>query len=101
LTATVQPNTTYTLKVDIGSIQGSVPTYTSTLEAGTSALATDNSSKTLMSGTFVTSTVTYYASSTDPNIGKPLDVVLAGTSNGFFTYFDNVRLTSTPGKVGN
>ena len=100
LIATIQPNTTYTLQVDIGQrADQSFDGYTTTLMAGSTVLGTDNNALVPQAGGLVTSTVTYYASASDPNIGQPLGVVLAVGTSGQQTIFDDVRVTGTPGQV--
>jgi YD repeat-containing protein len=98
LAATIQPDTIYTLQVDVGqrADYGSSG-YVTSLAAGSTTLAADNNSLSPAPGTFLTSTVTYYASATDPNIGQPLTIVLAAGTADLQTEFDNVRVTATAG----
>ena len=94
LSATVQPNTTYTLQVDIGHrLDGSqIAGYTIALGAGSNPLATsDDSNGELVAGAFQTETVTY-TSGANPPSGN-LAIVLA--SYGDQIDFKNVALTTS------
>lgn len=96
LSATLTADTNYSLQVAVGERTDIVsPGYLVSLYAGGNLLASE-SSHTLISGSFITSTVSYYASVVDPNLGQALTIRLSvgGISNQ--TEFDNVRLDATP-----
>jgi hypothetical protein len=108
LTSTLTPNTTYTLKVDVGNLQSFIlngnaydfngfPGYRAEILAGGDVLAVDNNTLTPAEGKFLTSVVSYTASSNDPNIGKPLQIRLINIDTGPGTEvdFDNVQLDAT------
>ena len=99
LQATIQPNTTYTLQVDVGArADYTYGGYLVTLQAGETVLASDTNQLDPSSpGSFLTSTVSYYASAADPNIGQPLMITLGAGPNGYQADYDNVRLTATTG----
>lgn len=101
LSSNLTAGTNYTLNVDVGNpldyggfgLTG-FPGYTVQLLAGGNVLAQDNSSLQISEGTFATSTVSYTASASDPNIGGLLEVRLLNPlqGNGREVDFDNVRL---------
>lgn len=103
LGTTILPNTTYQLQVDLGVVPDQPITginYTVSLLSSAGTMSADVNSLTLQPGSFVTSTVSYYVSPTDPNIGKPLGITFGDVEGPFnYIWFDNVRLTATPGKV--
>ena len=96
LSSVLTANTRYTLLVEVGS-RSDLPSqgYFVQLFAGGTLLAQDNSSLTITSGTFATSTVIYDALPGDSNLGTSLEIRLANASvNSSQTNFDDVRLTT-------
>ena len=90
----LQPNTTYTLKVAIGHrLDGLVTTYSISLQAGSTVLGTiSGSSGTIAAGAFADEVLTYATGSTV----TPGDLSIVLTSGGNQIDYDNVRLTATP-----
>ena len=98
LEATLQPNTTYTLNVDIGKRADccNVPfSYSVQLWAGSVLLSSDTNSVNPDPGSFITVTVTYTASDSDPALGQPLQLILSAEGSSQ-TAFDNVLLDASP-----
>jgi HpiC1 cyclase len=98
LAATLLPNATYTLKVDLGSRLDAYPFPAGTsvaLYAGSNLLASDNTIVP-QAGNWTTDTVIFTSSADTIGLGENLKIVL--TSNGTQADFDNVRLdvTSVP-----
>ena len=95
LGTTLTGNTIYSLKVGVGE-RTDIPSpgYVVSLFAGVNLLASE-SSQTLISGSFVTSTIIYNASAVDPYLGQALTIQMSvgGITNQ--TEFDNVRLDAT------
>ena len=101
LSSNLIADTKYTLSVDVGNpidyanfgLTG-FPGYRVQLLAGGNVLAQDNNSFNPTEGTFATSTVSYIALASDPNIGNPLEIRLLNSlqGNGREVDFDNVRL---------
>ncbi len=92
LTATLQPNTEYTLDVLVGRYAIVAETYSITLLAGDHVLAT--TSNTLLSipiHTFQNRELTYTSTGTSPGLGEALRIVLQ-KNGGWEVDFDNVRL---------
>ncbi len=85
-------NTDYTLQVGIGNRNDSTGFvgYQIQLLAGGVLLAQDNNSLSPTPGSFVTSTVNFSTSSSDPNLGQALEIRLV--SLGIQSNFDNVLL---------
>ena len=101
LSAQLQVNTQYTLTAGVGERTDiGAGGYVITLMAGGNVLASD-SSQTLVSGSFVTSTLNYFAAAGDVNLGQTLTINIAaqgiGGVNTGQTEFDNFQLTSAPG----
>jgi hypothetical protein len=96
LGATLFPDVTYTLKVEVGDGAGfAFPGYSVELWAGGTRLGFENGLAPA-DGTFATSLVAFTASSTDPNLGQQFEIRLISVNQG--TFFDDVRL-STPSVV--
>jgi hypothetical protein len=101
LSSSLIADTKYTLSVDVGNpldydnfgLTG-FPGYIVQLLAGGNVLAQDNNSFNPTEGTFATSTISYIALASDPNIGNPLEIRLLNPlqGNGREVDFDNVRL---------
>ena len=92
LTATVQPNTTYTLLVDVINR----PTYNGNnyvveLYAGATLLARDSNSLSPPPGSSLTSVLSYHVGASAPFLGEPLRIRLGGVNQ---TNFDNVRVVT-------
>ena len=85
-------NTQYTLDVDIGwrDHYSSSPDFIVELLAGNNVLAFDNSTL-LNKGSWETSTLSYFASSSDAYLGQNLGIRLTKTGSNQ-TNFDNVRI---------
>lgn len=81
LTATLQPNSTYTLSVYVGHrLDGFVDTYTIALQAGSTVLASLNgSNSTIPAGQFAQVTLNYSTGSTPPS--GNLEIVLTSGSS--------------------
>lgn len=90
LTTVLVADTIYTLEVEVGNrLDDPFAGYSVQLRAGGMILASD-SSQAPGDGQFVTSTVTYTSSPTDPQLGQPLEIWLL--ASGVQANFDNVRL---------
>jgi hypothetical protein len=97
LTTLLAPDTTYTLKVEVGwNEHDPFAGYVVQLRAGGVVLAEDDSSQSPAQGTFVTSTVQYTAGAGDPHLGDALTVYL--TSPGIQANFDDIRLDASPAR---
>ena len=103
LPTVVKPNTTYTLKVDVGQRQDSddgccaFPGYTIALYAGSTLLGSSSIPLPPVRQ-FVTSPATYTSTGADNSIiGQPLTIRLSSASSdsSHHAYFDNVRLDAT------
>lgn len=104
--AVLEPDTKYTLKVDLGNIGGTFegislagyPGYRVELLAGDTVMAADHNNLYIKDGTFGTSTVTFTATPDSPYLGQKLGIRLINLLQGSFagTDFDNVRLTAQP-----
>lgn len=105
LDAVVQPNTQYTLTVDVGNPAGinevgldltGFPGYRVLLLANDEVLAVDNNSLNIEDGKFATSTVSFTAAPGESFVGKNLGIILINslTSEGIEVDFDNVRLNA-------
>jgi RHS repeat-associated protein len=91
----VQPNSTYTLSVDVGNrldhLSGG---YLISLQAGSTVLASlSGSATTITPGNFATQTLTYTSGATVPS--GDLTIVLTSTSTSSQGDFDNVRLNGS------
>lgn len=94
LVAVLGSDTSYVLEVEVGNrLDIPFAGYIVQLRAGGVTLAEDNSSQSPAPGTFVTATVTYTATSTDPQLGQPLEIWLR--SPNIQANFDDVRLNTT------
>jgi len=92
LSAVLQPNTRYTLGVDVGRRKSlTFPNYRIRLIAGTTELGFN--SVTPDPGTFERVTVSYTSGSSGPLIGQQLKIFLV--SSGAQTNFDNVTLDAS------
>ena len=107
LTATLQLNRRYTLRVDVGNIAndvnapflfGGFPNYRIDLLAGTNVLASDNNTLLPGEGRFLTSTVTVTIAASHPFAGQPLGIrlVCLNSAPGIEVNWDRVRLTADP-----
>lgn len=95
LAATLEPNTSYLLEVDVGNRMGKpFPGYKVQLWAGGVLLAEDDDELSPPNGTFATSTVAAHIGSQHPALGENLEIVLV--SKGSQTNFDDVILTARP-----
>lgn len=100
LTSTLQPNTLYTLAVDVGyrSDNSVAPFigYTISLLAGNTVIAT-SSTTTPAAGQWITSFASYTSLAADPLAGQPLQILLtvSNPNGGHQVNFDNVRLDAT------
>ncbi|MBD2247776.1 hypothetical protein [Nostoc sp. FACHB-888] len=112
LDAVLEPNTKYTLTVDIGNTGGDVeglslhagfPGYRVELLAGNTVLAADHNNLYIKERTFKTSTVTFTTTPECPYLGEKLGIRLINLLQGSpwlaDTDFDNVRLTTEPVKL--
>jgi hapalindole H/12-epi-hapalindole U/12-epi-fischerindole U/hapalindole U synthase len=104
LAAVLTPNTTYTLKVEVGNPAAydiwdfaGFPGYRIGLVAGGTILSSDENSLSPLEGTFETSTLTFTAPSNHSNIGDSLEIWLINPQlgPGLEIDFDNVRLDAT------
>lgn len=96
LSATVAANTAYTLQVDVGQRADDPPIgYTIQLLAGSTVVASDDSSRVPASGTWQTSTLNWSSASDPSLIGQALTISMSETASQ--PDFDNVRLTATTG----
>lgn len=95
LTATLQPNTIYTLVVLVGRRSDQLfPGYNVELLAGSTTVASD-SSLTPPPGTFLTARIVY-SSGPDPALrGQRLGIRLTGNARGLVN-FDKISLDATP-----
>ncbi len=85
----------YTLQIDIGdSVFTAFPGYMVELLAGSVVLAKDDNTLVPLNGTFLTSTLVFAATASDPNLGQHLGIRLS--SRGDETNFDDVRLNFSP-----
>jgi hypothetical protein len=92
LGANLTGNTAYTLKVGVAERSDiASPGYEVDLFAGTNLLASE-SSETLIAGSFITSTISYNALMTDPNLGQALMIKISVGGVSGQTDVDNVRL---------
>ncbi|MDZ4752873.1 MAG: hypothetical protein SGJ11_00065 [Phycisphaerae bacterium] len=98
LSATLQANSPYTLRVDIGrrSDGFAMVHYAVRLVANGVTLAEDPGLLTPPLGGFATSTVTFTAPTGHPQLGKPLEIQLL-LLQGPQANFDNVRLEGPTG----
>lgn len=98
LAATLQANTTYTLRVDVGArLDFPMAGYTIALIAGNVILDV-SSSLVPTPGTFLTDTIVYHSGANPAQLGQSLTIQLSGTggpSSVGQTDFDNVRLDAT------
>ena len=99
LTATLQPNTIYTLTVNVGyrldNSSGPFSGFTISLLAGNTVIAS-SSSGTPAAGNWITALASYTSLAADPLTGAPLQILL--TVNSPYPYqvnFDNVRLDAS------
>jgi hypothetical protein len=82
LGATLQANTTYTLKIEIGArADESFTGYKAALLAGNVELVQGNSA-TPVGGTFVIDTIVYSSGSNPPQLGQPLQIFVKSTGFG-------------------
>nr|5WPU_A Chain A, 12-epi-hapalindole C/U synthase [Fischerella sp. ATCC 43239] len=109
LDATLEPDTKYTLKVDVGNFGGEFqkislagfPGYRVELLAGDTVLAADHNNLYIKDGEFKTSTVTFTATPDNPYLDQKLGIRLINLLQGTFSGldFDNVRLTVEPAQT--
>lgn len=108
LTDTLQPNSEYTLRVEVGNINtenspnhpfdfAGFPNYRIDLLAGGQVLASDANSLKPGEGRFLSSTVKYATGNQHPLLGLAIGIRLVNlnSSVGTEVNFDNVRLTRT------
>lgn len=114
LSATLQANTRYTLRVKVGNMAtdpalnpsfdfSGFPGYRVELLAGTSVIASDNNTLTPGEGRFLTSTIEAQTGAFHPNLGQSLGIRLVNLNGeGIEVNFDNVRLdaAAVPEPVG-
>ena len=95
LGATVQANTTYTLKVSVGA-RADLPFtgYTVSLLAGNLLLASGHKA-TPVGGTFATEVVVYESGATPAQLGQPLQILITSIGDGQAN-ISGVSLTATP-----
>jgi len=95
LTDTLQPNTVYTLSVDVGRRNDLyMPGYSISLYAGPTLLASTSGAGNSFPAGWTTAVATYTTSSSVTS-GQALKIVLGGS--GVQTEFDNVRLSAVTG----
>ena len=95
LADTLQPNTTYTLSVDVGRRSDlGMPGYSISLYAGPTLLASTSGAGNSFPAGWTTAVATYTTSSSVTS-GQALKIVLGGS--GVQTEFDNVRLSAVTG----
>jgi hypothetical protein len=93
LSDTLQPNTTYTLSVDVGRRTGfTQEAYTISLSAGAALIASTSGAQNSLPAGWTTVTATY-TSPGSVTAGQALKIQITG--NGPQTMFDNVRLDAT------
>ncbi|MFB2918783.1 hypothetical protein [Aerosakkonema funiforme] len=105
LPLTLEANTVYNLKFDVGNIAPSpdfsalagFPGYTVQLMAGDRVIAQDYDTVSPPEGVFLPSSLTYSAAANDPNLGKQLELRVLNLSlaEGQEVSFDNFRLDIT------
>ena len=107
LSGLLSGDTNYTLLVGVGNRSGYFYGYTIALSAGGVVLATDSIRASDYSafagayGTFITSTINYFAAAGNAQIGSALSITLSATgSSSGQAEFDNVRLSSSSGSSG-
>jgi len=95
LSATVQANTTYTVKITVGARLDDIFTgYEASLLSGGVPLASSNSAIPV-SGTFVTDKIVYSSGATPAQLGQPLQIFIKSMGNGQ-TNIANVVANSAP-----
>jgi len=95
LTDTLQPDTVYTLSVDVGRRSDlGMPGYSISLYAGSTLLASASGGNNSFSPGWITAVATY-TSPSSVTAGQALRIVLGGS--GVQTEFDNVRLAAVTG----
>jgi len=98
LSATLQPNTAYTLVYSVGARADAIAFggYSVELRAGSTVLAS-SSSPTPSTGTFVTGQVTYSSTNAPAGLlGQKLEIRLTGLSPDAQVHFDKISLDATP-----
>ncbi len=96
LSATLTADTTYTLLVDVGNRPGFFHCYTVSLSAGSAVLVSD-SSLSPAAGTFLTTTLSYYAAPGNADLGQALKITLGDSGVSGQVNYDNVRLDAVTG----
>jgi hypothetical protein len=82
LGATVQANTTYRLKIEVGArVDFPFTGYRAALLAGNVELV-EGHSATPTGGTFVIDTVVYHSGANPPQLGQPLQIFIKSTGLG-------------------
>jgi len=82
LGATVQANTTYTLRLSIGARSDySFTGYLASLMAGNVTVAS-NHSATPVGGSFITDTIVYNSGATPAQLGQPLQIIVKSVGTG-------------------
>jgi MYXO-CTERM domain-containing protein len=95
LSAVLEADTQYTLRVDIGNRRNfPFPGYRVELLAGGELVAEDDDNLRPQTTTFETAHVRFHTDATDPLVGLPLEIRLV--SLGRQIAFDNVRVNSSP-----
>ncbi|HXM45825.1 MAG TPA: hypothetical protein VN924_31605 [Bryobacteraceae bacterium] len=93
--ATVQANTTYTLKLSVGArADVGFTGYSAALLAGNVTLAYDNSLAPAP-GTFLTDAIVYNSGAAPPQLGQRLQILVRSVGTGQVD-IDNVSLTAAP-----
>ncbi len=109
LDAVLEPNTNYTLRVDIGNSAdgykdislGGFSGYRVELLAGSTVLAADDNTAYIEDGKFKTSTLTFTAKPDSPYLGHKLGIRLINLLQSLSgnADFDNVRLTAERAEI--
>jgi hypothetical protein len=95
LGATLQANTTYTLKVSVGARADYPFTgYVAALLAGNVTLAAGNKA-TPVGGTFVTEVILYQSGANPPQLGQPLQILVKSLGTSGQANISGVSLTAT------
>src|SRR4051812_34264625 len=96
LTDTLTADTTYSLSVEVGNRPGFFHGYTVIFSAGSDVLATE-SSLSPAPGSFLTSTISYYAAAGNPDLGGALTITLSDSGQIGQVNFDKVQLDAVQG----
>ncbi len=102
LSATLQNNTSYTLSALVGSVPTYQLSYSISLLAGSTLLATSNKLQSIANFVSGMDSLVYYSGTNNPLAGQPLTIVLGsiGAPQGLAgAFFDNITLVSSPGQA--